>query len=330
MEDNDGTPLSKKAETISYSEIHSTPEDRQRVSLNKAYAERSEYVDDPTANTKPSLAERVKQKVRQKYSEVKSNVNVRVKNAKEGITVNNAKKVGARVVQNVSTNLKEDVEFGARQGISSVKNIGLTEKQSVAKYGDVQYPRLFGGEGGGFGDLITSDKQDVRRHITTVKGRSNRANLDVIAANNKNIASGKYNPLDAFKKPKEGKTKKIVYKNKKVVSKTKSKNMSVNFGNINSTGNINSVAVVDALGNMSRHSSRPKAVSFEQIGITTNVFKNKTHKSSSTMNIGSPLDRMYKSPKPLKEKKVKYSNMDNSSGLFELNMFGKKKKGGLF
>jgi hypothetical protein len=325
MEDNDGTPLSKKAETISYSEIHSTPEDRQRVSLNKAYAERSEYVDDPTANVKPkqSFTERVKENLRTKYNTVSSNV-------KRTVTVENAKRIGKEAITNAGRNIKEDVEFGARQGVSSVKNFGLTEKQSVAKYGDVQYPRLFGGEGGGFGDLITSDKQDVRRHITTVKGRSNRANLDVIAANNKNIASGKYNPLDAFKKPKEGKVKKVIYKNKKVVSKSKSKNMSVNFGNINSTGNINSVAVVDALGNMSRHSSRPKAVSFEQIGITTNVFKNKTHKSSSTMNIGSPLDHMYKSPKPLKEKKVKYSNMDNSTGLFELNMFSKKKKGGMF
>jgi hypothetical protein len=94
MKDNDGTPLSKKAETISYSDIYSTPDDKPRVSINKAYAEGAHYVDDPTYTEKGTKS--FTQNVKDKFNAVKSKV-----------TVQNLKRVGSNAVQNAGRSMNE-------------------------------------------------------------------------------------------------------------------------------------------------------------------------------------------------------------------------------
>jgi len=123
MQDNDGTPLAKKAETISYNDIYSTPDDRPKVSINKAYAERSEYVDDPSVNVKPSFTDRVKANLRTRYNSVASNV-------KRTVTIENAKRVGQSVITNAGNNMREDIG-----------KIPSEVKQSVRTFGVVPVPR---------------------------------------------------------------------------------------------------------------------------------------------------------------------------------------------
>jgi hypothetical protein len=118
MIDNDGTPLAKKAETISYSDIYSTPDDKPRVSINKAYAAGTGYVDDPSYKEAPKkLTFLQKAKVA-----AQSSVNTAKVKFKETVTVENAKKAGVvagrygmQIARNVERNVKEDAEEGKKE-----------------------------------------------------------------------------------------------------------------------------------------------------------------------------------------------------------------------
>jgi len=60
--------------------------------------------------------------------------------------------------------LGEDTKYLWEQAKSSGRNIGLSEKQSARKYGDVQFPTLFGGSGGMF-DTPERERK-IRQPIT--------------------------------------------------------------------------------------------------------------------------------------------------------------------
>lgn len=273
MLDNDGTPLAKKAETISYSDIYSTKEDTPRVSLNKAYAETSGYreVDDPTVTEKgtKSFTENVKDKLRTRYNAVKSNLHqtydTTVSNAKKTITVENAKRVGKTAITNAGRNMGEDISQLGRQGVSSVKNLGLTQKQSKRKYGKEQVPTLFGGEGSFAGDVF-GNMRAVNKQKQSNKQKQKSVNKNVNTVN--------------------------------VIVKTKKKQS------------------MDVLSGM----ATPKK-------ITSHNFEISAFKSTGGIKV-KPLTG--KSTKSLNGMNTKLTNMKSLDNIGNLNMFGKKRKGGLF
>jgi hypothetical protein len=157
MIDNDGIPIKKKAETISYSDIYSTNEDKQRISINKAYAEGSQYKDDPSKveeKKKPSINERIKAGFIKGKDNMKHNAqfvfNTIKQKAKEKITMENTKKAGNRLVGIANTvgengrkmfseeNKKEQKHTPKRtvivkspKGITSLANAGLLNKRDI-------------------------------------------------------------------------------------------------------------------------------------------------------------------------------------------------------
>lgn len=342
--DNDGTPLASQAQTVSYSDIWTTRDDAQRVPLNKAYAESSGYrevEEEPqpregtysefkgrnaepeptqragssetyTGGSKMGVVDKIKYGVENRIERAKANVvrtyDTTVENTKKAVTVENAKKLGKQIYTNVKTNLREDAGNLGKQGVSSVKNFGLTEKQSIRKYGTGQAPRFFSGDGGGFGDLAFSDKGNARKR-----------------------AVGNGNPLDYFKKVSAPKVK---GKNKSQVKKVKS----IDF---------NSIGVVSSpFKTMSKTKNTSKRNNFdapilENVDIFGSGSKRKKQSigtlnvkplSGTTLKVKPLTKRTAKinTPKLLKGSKAKYSNMNSLDGMVGMNIFGKKKKGGLF
>jgi len=250
--DSSGTPLQKNSEVVS----NNTGSENVETS---GYDEKKGNFDDPTTSVKPkqSFAERVKENLRSKYNTVKSNI-------KQNVTFDNAKRMGAQVVRNVGNNMKEDVSYLGKQGVSTVRQIGITEKQSKKRYGDDVVPAF--GYGGGFGQ-------------------------------------------DVFGKMAQSNTVKIKNKNKMQQKNVNNSVVNVVVKKRKNVKSIHSVGVVsDPLSGMSKP-RRSMDNSFDL---------------PAFRNAGVSF------PKPLKGSKTKSSNMNNSSGLFELNMFGKKKKRGLF
>jgi len=134
MKDNDGTPLAKKAETISYSDIYSTRDDAPRNSVNKAYAEGANYVDDPTYTEKgtKSFTQNVKDKFMRAKENIKSDVKRQLtrENVKEvaGKAFSTFKRVGGELVQNVDRNFNENTT--PRKKSSSTKKRKSSNKKS--------------------------------------------------------------------------------------------------------------------------------------------------------------------------------------------------------
>lgn len=112
MMDNDGTPLATKAETIGYNDIWSTKDDTPRVSLNKAYAENSNYREVQDEPKKQSFAERMKSGMQKQVNRAKESLKqtyaTTKEEAKKKITYENIKKGALTVGRNVEHNLKED------------------------------------------------------------------------------------------------------------------------------------------------------------------------------------------------------------------------------
>jgi hypothetical protein len=161
MEDTIGLPTESKNTPTRYNYV----------------AEATTNVPETSTPTKQeSFIERIKNKIGSTYNNVKTN-------AKKQLTFANGKRVivntSKNVAKNVANNFGEDVGYLGHQAISSVRNVGLTEKQSIAKYGETQYPSLFGGTGG-YADIITSDKGS-RSKIKQVTGFSNMFNDNEIS-----------------------------------------------------------------------------------------------------------------------------------------------------
>jgi hypothetical protein len=128
----------------------------------------SDVVESSKNQEQGSFIQRVKDKISTTYSNVKEN-------AKKQITFANGKQIVVNTAKNVAHNLEEDVGYLGHQTVSSARNIGLTEKQSIAKYGETQYPSLFGGTGG-FGDIVFSDVGNSKSKIKRVDYFSNMEN----------------------------------------------------------------------------------------------------------------------------------------------------------
>jgi hypothetical protein len=157
MEDTTGLPIENKNTPTRYNYV----------------AEATSDVPETSAPTNQgSFIERIKNKIGSTYNNVKTN-------AKKQITFANGKRIIVNTSKNVANNLGEDVGYLGHQVVSSGRNIGLTDKQSIKKYGETQYPSLFGGTGG-YVDIITSDKGS-RSKIKQVSGFSNMFNNNEIS-----------------------------------------------------------------------------------------------------------------------------------------------------
>jgi hypothetical protein len=192
--------MSAKQSSESYDRYNMPSEDEKKI------------VED--AKKKQSLTQKFKERVDNTIEGAKSYVNKKVENVEsnlnKSLTKENYKKIGGNIIKNAGSNLKNDIGFLGNQVVSSAKNVGLSEKQSAKKYGDVQYPTLFGGEGG-YADVVTKDRIK-KRNIKQLGSFNQNENNEKLS---KNIASidifkTKQNPvLDSLKKEAGGIQNKI-------------------------------------------------------------------------------------------------------------------------
>jgi hypothetical protein len=137
---------------------------------------------------------------KRKYEEIKSSVVKAVDtaedNANKQLKYENYKRVGGNILGNISSNVVNDIGYLGQQAKSSARNIGLTEKQSVKKYGDIQYPGLFGGRGG-YAEDLTKDKVKKVQY-KRVESFNEDENEDRVADNQGKIRIGKKNPMNIF------------------------------------------------------------------------------------------------------------------------------------
>lgn len=181
-------------------------EDSNKSNYNKPSKEEIKDMEEEVEYYNDTHPKTIGEKIRFNINEVK-------RNAKANLTPTGIMNMGANLYhkageagKNATTKMAQDTGYLGNQIIWTGKNIGLSEKQSTKKYGDLQYPTLFGGAGG-YADLVTSDK-GTRRKIRQVGEDSNDTNKDMIADNQGQIRLGKKNPMDIFAKSKSNQTKK--------------------------------------------------------------------------------------------------------------------------